>query len=96
MLCTYLQELCMEYNTLMARRSVCHLLARHKEEKQKQRSITLQAEFMDKMRFLVQADETGSDHRDHACKYGYATCICGSHISSIAAMSTDEMKYEKH
>ena len=110
----YLQELCTEIQHLTGKQvsapTVCRLLARHGFTRKKiqkvamQRSITLRAEFMAKMSLynrdlLVWVDETGSDHRDHARKYGYAIrgqyplyhrfLGRGSRISSIAAMSTD-------
>ena len=70
----------------------------------KQRSIDLRAEFMAWMSsydrdLLVWVDETGSDHRDHARRYGYAisgqTPVYhrflerGPRVSAIAAMNTE-------
>ena len=70
----------------------------------KQRCIALRAEFMVwvsscSRKFLVWVDETGSDHRDHPRKYGYALygrypvyhrlLERGPHVFAIAAMSTD-------
>ena len=90
--------------------TLCRLLARHGftrkkiQKVAKQRSITLRAEFMAYMssysrNLLVCVDETGSDHRDHARKYGYAIrgqypvyhrlLERGPRVSAIAAMSTE-------
>ena len=110
----YLQEICQEVHHATGKQvspaTVCRLLARHGftrkkiQKVAKQRCIALRAEFMAWMssysrNFLVWVDETGSDHRDHARKYGYAIrgqypvyhrlLDRGPRVSAIAAMCTD-------
>ena len=111
---TYLGELCREISQvsgkLVSDSTVCRLLARYGFTRKKirtvakQRSIDLRAEFMAWMSsydrdLLVWVDETGSDHRDHARRYGYAisgqTPVYhrflerGPRVSAIAAMNTE-------
>jgi len=110
----YLKEICQEVHHATGKQvspaTVCRLLARHGftrkkiQKVAKQRCIALRAEFMAWMslysrNFLVWVDETGSDHRDHARKYGYAIrgqypvyhrlLDRGPRVSAIAAMCTD-------